>query len=313
MIRAMPLPLVRVLAVGFLCASSAASVAQLTLRDDIGRVIPVKKPAARIVTFAPFLTELVYAAGAGHRVVGVGTHSEYPPEAKKLPEVQMGANFSLDVVAQLKPDLVLAWAGGLKREDIDRMTGFGATVFVAHARTLEDVPRLLKVIGQLSGNDVTMQVSEYEGKLDALRRANADKPKVAAFIEIWNRPLTTISGTHFLSEALEICHGENVFKDLRGVAPKVSWEEVFERNPFVILSAGSAGSEEEFRANWTIRQSIRAVKENRLLYLDTEAMEHPTTRTPDGIAQLCGALDRMRPPAPAVVQRPAGRASQYGM
>jgi iron complex transport system substrate-binding protein len=311
MIPSMSHSRIRILAAAFLLASSVPSLAQVSLRDDIGRAVSVKNTATRIVTLAPFLTELVYAAGAGDRVVGVSSLSDYPPAARTQPQIPTGASFSFEAVAKLKPDLVLAWSGGISRDDVEHLAGFGATVFVADARKLEDVPRLLKVVALLTSNDVTKQVADYEAKLESLRRANAQKPKLAVFLEIWNRPLTTISGTHFMSEALEICRGENVFKDIPGSAPKVSWEEVFERNPYAIVGAGSASTEEEFRANWTVRQSIVAVKENRLLYVDIEAMQRPSVRTPDGVAQLCDALDKLRPGLPP--PRPAGRSDQYGM
>jgi iron complex transport system substrate-binding protein len=299
---------------GLVALLAAAQVmAQILVRDDMDRPLNFRGKAQRIVTLAPFLTELVFAAGAGDRLVGVSDYSEYPPEAKKLAVVPTGAAFSMEKMALLKPDLVLAWRDGIRREDIERLTFYGATVFVAQARRLEDVPRLLKMIALLTGNDVTAAVDQYERKLANLRRENAAKPLVYAFMEIWNEPLTTISGTHFMSEALEICHAQNVFKERAGVAPAVTWDELYERNPYVIIGAGSASNAAEFRANWTVRQALTAVKADRLIYLDIEAIQRPTVRTPDGIAQLCAALDKLRPvPAPPP-PRPTDRPSQYGL
>lgn len=294
-------------------AFSAAAGAQVSVRDDTGRPLQVKGTATRIVTLAPFLTELVFAAGAGDKLVGVASFSDYPPEAKKLPEVVTGTQFSLEQIAGLAPDLVLAWRDGVRKEDIERMSAFGATVYVAQARSLVDVARLLKVIGLLTGRDVTKAVTDYERQLMDLRKANAAKPKINAFVEIWDRPLTTISRSHFISEALEICHAENVFKDSVGLAPLVTWEEVYARNPYVIISAGSAGSMEEFRSNWTVRQGLDAVKADRLVFIDADTIQRPTPRTPEGIAQLCAGLDKVRPAGPAEHDRPPPRRSQYGM
>jgi hypothetical protein len=136
---------------GVLLACSCAAAAQVSLRDDLGRPVQVKHAATRIVTLAPFLTELVFAAGAGDKLVGVASLSDFPPEAKKLTEVTTGDKFSLEQIAGLAPDLVLAWRDGIRKNDVERMSAFGATVFVAQARSLADVARLLKVIGLLTG------------------------------------------------------------------------------------------------------------------------------------------------------------------
>ncbi len=275
-------------------AASLPATAQLSVRDDLNRVIIVKKPATRVVTLAPFLTEMLFEVGAGDLAVGVDEHSDYPPQAFSVPKVGSGASFSIERIATLKPDLVLAWKDGIKREDAEHMTQAGAMVFVASAHQLEDVTRLMQVIGQLTGRDPTKAIAIYESKLDRLRRENAFKVKLTTFLEIWNRPLTTISASHFLAEALEICRAENVFADRKGSAPKISWEDLASRDPFLIIGNGSASSPEEFRSNWEIRQSLSAVKGMRLLYLADESISRPGPRTPDGIAKLCAQLDDVR-------------------
>jgi iron complex transport system substrate-binding protein len=281
--------------------------------------VQVKKKPERILTLAPFLTELVFAAGAGEQVIAVADLSDYPPDARKLPHIKTGAAFSLEQIATNKPDLVLAWRDGIRREEIERISAFGATVFAASARTLADIPRLLKAIGMMTGNDVSAAVSDYETRLEQLRAANFGKMRVSAFLELWNRPLTTISGTHFMTEALDICRADNVFKDLAGSAPQVEIDELYQKDPYVIVGAGSATNADEFRSNWSVRQGLTAVKNDRLIFVDSEAFQRPTPRTPEGIAQLCAALDTVRPKVPGQQQAapqpaaPSQRPSQYGM
>jgi iron complex transport system substrate-binding protein len=275
-------------------ALSGPAAAQLSIRDDINRMVIIKKPAARVVTLAPFLTELLYEAGAGDLAVGVDEHSDYPPQAFSVPKVKTGAAFAIEQLVPLKPDLVLAWRDGIRKDDVERIAGFGTMVYVASARQLEDVPRLLEAIGTLTGRNTGPQIASFEQKIDNLRRANAAKPKVSAFIEIWNRPLTTVSGENFLSEALEICKGENVFADRRGTAPKVSFEDLATKDPWVIVGSGSASGPAEFRANWEKRPSLSAVKANRLLYVIDDTIIRPGPRTPEGIANLCAEMDGIR-------------------
>lgn len=276
-----------------LCITSSVA-AEISLKDDLDRTVRLKAPAQRIVTLAPFLTELVFDAGAGERIVGVSAYSDYPPEAKRLPQVATAVNFSLEEIAALKPDLVLVWKDSMRPGDPERIARFGAEVFVASARALEDVPRLLDVVGRLTGRDASQVAAEYGRKLEVLRRTYAGKRKLAAFLEIWNRPLTTISGRHFINQALEICGAQNVFRELPGVAPVVSWEQVYQRDPEVIVGMSSGGSAEEFRASWKEHATLSAVKANRLVHVHPDRLQRQTARTPDGIAELCEGLDRVR-------------------
>jgi len=283
-----------VLAWAIVACNGSSLAAPIALTDDLGRNMTLQEPAKRIVTLAPFLTELVFAAGAGDRVVGVSAYSDYPPEARGLPVVSSAVDVSLEQVAALKPDLVLAWRDSFRREDIERITRFGAAVFVSGGRRLDDVPPLLRTIGHATGRDVTRVVAKYESDLASLRSAYSGKPKVDVFLEIWHRPLTTISGGHFMNDALDICAGRNVFKDHPGVAPLVSWEELYARDPPVIVGAGSAPNEREFRDNWKERATLSAVKNARLVWVDPDTIQRATTRTPEGVRQLCRGLDAMR-------------------
>jgi iron complex transport system substrate-binding protein len=282
-----------------ICALIALSIthsiaAEISLKDDLDRTVRLRAPAQRIVTLAPFLTELVFDAGAGERIVGVSAYSDFPPEAKRLPQVGTAVNFSIEEIAALRPDLVLVWKDSMRPEDLERIERFGAAVFVAGARALEDVPRLLDSLGRLTGRDASQVGAEYGRKLAVLRRTYAGKRKLATFLEIWNRPLTTITGRHFINQALEICGAENVFRELPGVAPVVSWEEVYRRDPEVIVGISSGVSAEEFRAGWKAHATLSAVKANRLVHVHPDRLQRQTARTPDGIAELCEELDRVR-------------------
>ncbi|HZZ93251.1 MAG TPA: helical backbone metal receptor [Usitatibacter sp.] len=283
----------RFLLLALLLACTAVR-AQLLVKDDAGRNLLVRHHFTRIVTLAPFITEAAYAAGAGDLVVGADVLSNYPDAARRLPRVPTGAGFSLDAVAALKPDLVVAWKGGIRMEDVDAMTSFGATVYLAEARTLEDVPRLLQSIGALTGRNSRDAATTYESRLKELRRAMANKPRLTLFLEIWNRPLTTVGGDSLLSEAVLVCRGENVFGTLRGMAPQVDYEEVRQANPYLILGVNSANNAEDFHGNWATHRGIRAVQSDHLIYIESETLQRPSLRTLDSIGRLCAEMDQVR-------------------
>jgi iron complex transport system substrate-binding protein len=274
--------------------TTEAIAAQITLTDDLGRKVELEAPARRIVTLAPFLTELAFSAGAGDRVAGVSAHSDYPPEARALPQVASAAGIALESLLAVEPDLVIAWRDSIRPEEIERIRKFGPAVFVAQARRLEDVPRLLAAIGRMAGSDAAPAIRDYRAALERARRFVAPGPRITVFLEIWHRPLTTIAGPHWINEALALCGAENVFRDLRGVAPQVSWETLYARDPPLIVGAGSASSAADFRANWKARPALSAVKSGRLVFVPADEIQRPTVRLAQGVARLCEGLAPFR-------------------
>jgi iron complex transport system substrate-binding protein len=278
------------IALGFTHAIAAG----IAVKDDLGRTVEVKEPAKRIVTLAPFLTELAFSAGVGDRVVGTSAYSDYPPEAKRLPQVASAVGLSIERLAALRPDLVLAWKDSIRPEEVERLARLGAAVYVAQARSLEDVPRILGAIGALAGVETRAVSSRYEAELARLRREYSHRAQVPVFLEIWSQPLTTVSGRHPMNEALAICGARNVFADLPGVAPEVSWEALYARDPAAIVGVGSAPDEARFRAQWAAHATLSAVREGRLLFVSPDRLQRTTTRTPAGIAELCEAIESVR-------------------
>src|SRR6185436_5253805 len=139
--------------------------------------------------------------------------------------------------------------------------------------------------------------ARFRATLAGLRAAHAGKPRVRVFIEIWHRPLTTIAGRHWINESLDLCGGENVFGELADVAPVVSWEELYARDPRLVIGAGSSGGEASFRADWSERATLPAVKAGRLAWLDADTLQRPTMRLAEGVRALCSAIDAARPKA----------------
>ncbi len=277
-----------------LAALARPACGAVAIRDDLGRDVRLERPARRVVALAPFLGELVFSAGAGDRLVGVSAYSDYPPEARRLPQVADAAGVSFESIAALHADLVLAWTDSIRRDEIERIASLGVAVYVARARTFDDVPRALRAIGVLLGKDVREPAAQFERRMAALRAANAAKTEVPILLEIWHRPLTTISGRHFMNDALAVCRARNVFADLPGVAPLVPWELVYARDPFAIVGVGSDISPQAFFGQWREHPTLSAVKAGRLVYVAGEHLERPSLRLTDGVAELCGAIDGLR-------------------
>ena len=288
----------RVVALAAMLAAAAwafgANAAPISVADDLGRSVALARPAQRIVSLSPFLTELAFSAGAGPRVVGVSAYSDYPPAARALPQVASAAGMSMESIAALRPDLVLAWTDTTRAEDVARLERLGTAVFVARARSLDDPPRLLEAIARLAGTDASAAAAQFRRRIETLRRRHAGGPVASALVEIWHAPLTTVGAGHWIGEALAACGARNAFADLPGLAPQVGWELVYRRDPDVIVATGSAGSESALREQWSAHATLRAVRTGRIVFVDADLLERPTLRLAEGVARLCEGIERAR-------------------
>lgn len=275
-------------------AAAVPALAEVSVTDGLGRTVRLAAPARRILTLAPSITEAAFAVGSGGRVVGASAYSDYPPEAARLPVVSSSAGIDLEAAARLAPDLVIAWRDSFRVESIPRLEALGAKVYVDASRTLADVPRLLRDVAALSGGQAGPAVQAYETRLAALRRSSAGRAPVRVFLDISFRPLMTVGGRHFMTEALSLCGAQNVFADLAEAAPLVSWEEVFARRPQAILAAGSGAGEAAFRKAWSGQDGLEAVRRGKLAYVPSTALGRPSPRVVEGIEALCRAVDAVR-------------------
>ncbi len=263
--------------------------------DDRGVPVTLSAPAARIVSLAPHITELVYAAGAGSRIVGVVRFSDFPAEAARLPSVGDAARVDVERILYLKPDLVLAWQSGNPVRDIDRLERMGVPVFVTEPRRLPDIARLLATIGRLAGTLEQAQRAEREftNRIDALEAAFARRPTVRVFYEIWHRPLLTVGGAHLIDDVLRRCGGRNVFARERSLTPAVSYEATLAAQPDVILGGGSEGDARAFRARWRDAGAGR-LRDTPVFHVAPDLIQRPTPRIADGAQAVCDALEQHR-------------------
>ena len=265
-----------------------------SLRDDEGRLTRLDAPAGRVVTLAPSLTELVFAAGAGDKLAGVSVYSDHPAGARRLPRVADAAGISWESLLALKPDLVLAWKGGTRPADISRLNGLGINVFVVEVKQLADVSRALRSIGKLVARPgpADMAADVFRRQLAALREANAGKPVVRTFFEISANPLMTINRNHVISEMIGLCGGANVFENAAGLVSEPSREELLARAPDVILYGRS--SAEKQPANASVYASLPAARDGRIYGIAADYAFRPGPRLLLAAGEICTALDRGR-------------------
>ncbi len=277
------------------CLTVASHANDVRVIDDAQRSVELSAPATRIISIAPHVTELLFAAGAGDRVVGVDEFSDHPPAARALPRIGRHSGLDLEAIVALRPDLVVGWASGNRMPQLDRLDALGIALYLNEIRSIEDIATSIETLGRLAGTQPVARIAA-----DALRdraealRAGPKGERLRVFYQVWDRPLMTINGEHLISRAIERCGGQNVFAPLSQLAPTVSVEGVLAANPQVILATRVDDTTQTGLAEWRRWPDLAANRHDNLLALPADLLQRPGPRFIDGVEALCAALDEAR-------------------
>lgn len=260
--------------------------------------------ASRLVTLAPQLTELVFAAGAGSALVGVSAYSDYPPAARAIPVVSDAFTVDQEQLALLRPDLLLAWQSGTPAHVVEELRQAGYAVEVLRTQSLGDIAPAIRRLGELTGHaeHAAAVAAEFSESLEDLRKRHAGGAPVSVFFQISERPLYTVSNQHYIGEIISLCGGQNIFADLGELAPAVAVEAVVDRNPEVLLAAGDDAS--STFAVWQRWPGMAANRYGNLFVVNPDEISRAGTRVIAGARRICEQLDIARKQRDGVV---AGR------
>lgn len=264
--------------------------------DDRGREVVLPGPAARIVSLAPHVTELAFAAGAGSRLAAVTAYSDYPEAAKNLPSMGDFSRLDLERIIRLKPDLVIGWASGNHAGDLAQLEKLGFKVFATEPRRLADIPRLLRTIGKLAGTGKEAEAAAvgFERELAGLENRYAAHRPVSVFYQIWHEPPMTVNGEHLISDVIALCGGKNIFAKAVALTPIVSAESVLAADPEAIVASGALSDDDRLWQGWRRFPRLKAVTNGNLFFISPDFIQRPTPRVLAGARQMCEKLERVR-------------------
>jgi len=277
--------------VALLLSFSAPSFAAIKLAGADQHSLSLSRPATRIVTLAPDLTELVFDAGAGDALVGVSAYSDYPAAARRLPRIGDAFRFDLERIVALRPDLILAWRGGTSVPMIARLRALKLPVLVIGTRTFNDIAANLELIGRASGHERQARdaAQAFLAGLQKLRSTYSNGRPVRVFYEISNQPLYTVGGRQVISRMIDLCGGHNIYHALKPLAAAVSLETTLARDPQAIVTGGDPGAGARLRA-WRRWPELSAVKTGSLFSIDGDLLARATSRMLEGGQELCRDL-----------------------
>lgn len=270
--------------------------AQIKLTDDAGNSIELQEPARRIISLAPHITELLFAAGAGDHVVGVVSYSDYPPQARKIEKVGSYIRFDLEKIVSLQPDLIVAWKSGNPASGIEELRRLGYKVFVSEPRELDQVASNIEQLGWLTRTEdvASLAAHSYREGIKRLRQKYAGRKKVSVFFQVSPGTLYTLNGEHIISKVIDLCGGVNVFSALVPLAAQVSLEAVVQANPQVIIGTHDGSGKPAWFTDWLGLDALDAVRNNNIFYLHPDIISRHTTRILLGAEKICQFLDQAR-------------------
>jgi iron complex transport system substrate-binding protein len=264
--------------------------------DDAGQTVTLARPAKRVISMAPHVTELLFAAGGGARIVGAMNYSDFPEAARKIPLIGSNSQIDLERVVAMKPDLLVVWQSGNTARQVAQLESLGIPVFRSEPRKFEVVADSLLRFGRLLGTEAVAEpaAARFRADVAALRSRYGNRPPVTVFYQVWDNPLYTLNGEPIASDAIRLCGGRNIFESLKTIAPQVGVEAVVQLDPEVIIGGELYTPQDRGLSIWQPYRGMTAVRRNNLFTLDEELLTRPGPRVVYGAARLCERLESAR-------------------
>lgn len=258
-------------------------------RDDFGDPLPAGAAPARIVSLNPATTELFFALGAGDRLIGRTRYDLYPPEALALPALGDGMRPNVEAVLGARPDLVVLYASAENRDAAARLRAAGVPTLALRIDRIAHFRRAVVTLGRLLGDTARAHIvaDSVDRTLARVRSLTDGRPRPTVFWKVWDTPLIAIGGGSFLTELVEIAGAANVYGDDARPSLTVTIEDVVRRDPDAVLAGPESAARLRAAPAW---RALRAVREGRVLIVDTTLVGRPGVRLGEAAVHLARLL-----------------------
>jgi iron complex transport system substrate-binding protein len=283
------------LAMALACAPAlkrehARVVKQFT--DDAGKTVSLPGIVDRVITLAPNLTEIVFAVGAGDRLVGNTTYCDYPEQAKNVAKVGDTLHPSIERIIALKPQVVLVSTASQLETFTQQLQAQNIAVFVTDPHDLEGVFRSIEQVGEMlnHSSEARSLVERLRARTNAIEQAVKLSPPVRTFYQVSAEPLYTAGHDAFVTDLMRRAGANSVTGDVPGAWPKYSNESALAARPEAIIlpTGGSMGS-----ANSTVAEALRnspAALSGRVYKINDDHLARPGPRAVEGLEEMARAL-----------------------
>jgi len=268
----------------------------ISVRDDAGRTVRLDRPAQRIVTLAPHAVELLFAAGAGDRIVATVSYSDYPAQAKTIPRIGSYTAVDVERILALQPDLIIAWESGNRRNEIEQLIRLGLTVFISEPRSIEDIASSIERFGKLAATETVANrfSKKFRQHYRRLKKTYQNQSKVRMFYQIWADPLMTINGRQLISAVMRLCGAENIFNAMSALSASVSVEAVIAAKPEIIIAGANKDKKASWLTAWRRWTTLPAVRHGQLYFINPDLLNRQGPRILDGADIMCRDVEQAR-------------------
>jgi len=267
-----------------------AIYASKILTDQLGRQVSLPDNPIRVVSLAPSITEIVFALGQEHRLVGATRFSDFPEAAKKIPKVGSYVHLDLEKIVSLKPDLCIAIKDGNPKVVVNRLESLNISVYAVNPRDLKTVMKTITEIGTFlnAGEKTNSVVKNMKSRIQRVKTKTANvtyRPRV--FFQIGIAPIVSAGTNTFAHELIELAGGKNISKGPIPY-PRFSKEQVLSLSPevFIITSMSRNTIFERVKKEWSKWPSLPAIRDKRIYLEDSNLFDRPTPRLVDGLENL---------------------------
>jgi|694.fasta_scaffold08372_16 iron complex transport system substrate-binding protein len=301
--RILPVVLVSLVCTGLIGAAAAvvqaaapiSPSARAVLLDDTGAKVTLAGPARRIVSLSAGATELLFAAGAGDRIVATVTGADEPAAARRIERIGDANAIVYPRLQALKPDVVVVWDDLIAEGIVESLVKLRIPIYRVSVRELADLPRTVRRLGALAGtgNAADTAARALEAKVERLppkpaaQIAAGARPPLRAFFMKWAEPLYTVGSRHVMSDALARCGARSIFDDIDFPVPIVEFKEIRKRDPEVILMAAPPVTARDWRERWAGFPDVDAVAKRQMLAYTDPRLDRMGPTALDAVADLC--------------------------
>jgi len=266
------------------------------IKEAEALLIAQKKGAQRIIALSPHSVELLYAIGAGDRIIGTLEYADYPEAALDIPRIGNFNGIQIEKVVELQPDLIIAWKTGNKSSDIEKLKSLGFKIYHSHPQNISEISKELRTLGKLTGliDKAEIAAQKVSAQYQSIKNRYNDKKSVSVFYQLWHDPIRTIGPNNWTQSLIDDCNGRNIFDDAMSQYPVVSLESVLVKNPQVIVIPHHSGRTDDKKKLWQKWPDIKAVNNHNINIINGDLLHRFSPRAIDGLSILCTAIDRAR-------------------
>ena len=271
---------------------SQGSSATQQLTDDAGRNVTLPARVDRVITLAPNLTEIVFAVGAGDRLVGNTSYCDYPEQAKSIAKVGDTLHPSLERIIALRPQVVVVSTASQLEVFTQQLQSQNIAVIVTDPHDLEGVFRSIEQLGRVLGHEQQARalVQKLRERTTAVEQRVKQEQPVRTFYQVSGEPLYTAGHDAFVTDLMQRAGAASVTADVPGAWPRFSNESALAAKPDAIIlpTGGSMGA-----ANANVAEALRnspAVNAGRVYKINDDHLARPGPRAVDGLEEMARAL-----------------------